>query len=129
MQAFLYFNLATPATYRQPLLEQVKAALPQVAILDMDTKSGELVQRYALQLLRDAAQAVVVIKADESITDLSALMPLLEELFLEKPERLVLLQGAQARLQRMLSARQNLKYKVVAEEEVVPEAQEFFQSN
>ena len=125
MQAFLYFNLTEPGTYRQPLLEHVKAALPQVAILDLDAQSGELVQHYALHLLREADQAVVCIKADESTTDLGSMMPLLEELFLEKPERLVLLQGQHARLQRMFGARENIRYKTVGEEDVVQEAQAF----
>lgn len=125
MQAFLYFNLAAPGTYRQPLLERVKTALPQVTILDLDAQSGELVQHYALHLLREADQAVVCIKANESITDLGSMMPLLEELFLEKQDRLVLLQGQHARLQRMFGAREGIEYKVVGEEDVVQEAQAF----
>ncbi|MBC5992725.1 hypothetical protein [Pontibacter cellulosilyticus] len=128
MQAFLYFNVTAPGTYRQPLLEQLKAALPQVAILDLDAQSGELVQHYALQLLKEAEQAVVCIKADESKTDLGSMMPLLEELFLEKRGRLVLLQGQHARLQRMFGARENINYKTVGEEEVAQEAQSFFET-
>ncbi|WP_299822323.1 hypothetical protein [uncultured Pontibacter sp.] len=129
MQAFLYFDLTAPGNYRykQPLLEQVKTAMPQAAILDMDAQSGELVQHYALKLLHEAAQAVVCIKADESITDISSLMPILEELFLERPGRLVLLQGQHARLQRMFDARISIKYKVAAAEEVVQQVQSFFQ--
>ena len=129
MQAFLYINLATSISYKQPVLEHVKTALPQLAILDMDAQSGELVQHYALQLLKEAEQAVLCIKADESITDFSAMMPLLEELFLEKPGRLVLLQGQQSRLQRMFSAREGIKYKFVVEEEVVDEVQAFFRGS
>ena len=129
MQAFLYFNLTAPGNYRQPLLEEVKTALPHIAILDMDAQSGELVQHYALQLLREAEQAVVCIKADESTADIAALMPLLEELFLEKPERLVLLQGQQARLQRMFAARENIRHKLVSKEDVVQEVQAFFRSS
>ena len=126
MEAFLYFNMANTATYRQPLLEQVKAALPHVATLDLDAQSGEMVQHYALQLLREAEQAIVCIKTDERVNDLAGMMPLLEELFLEKPGRLVLLQGSHARLQRMFSARESITYKVVAEGEVVEEAKSFF---
>lgn len=126
MQAFIYVALTPSATYSLPLLDQVKAALPNLAILDLDAKSEELVQHYALKLLTEAEQAIVCIKADESINDLTGIMPLLEELFLEKPNRLVLLQGPHARLQRMFGARESITYKVVAEEEVVQVAQAFF---
>ncbi|MEJ8801197.1 hypothetical protein [Pontibacter sp. H249] len=128
MQVFLYVNLITPATYSQPLLQEIKISFPQVAVLDMDAQSGELVQHYALQLLQEAELAIVCIKANESINDISALMPLLEELFQDKPGRLVLLLGQHARLQRMFAARQSIKYKAVGEEEAVAEVQSFFVS-
>jgi hypothetical protein len=127
MQAFLYFNLTSAITYRQPLLEQVKVALPHLDVLDLDAKSGEMLQQYALKVLHDAEQAVVCIKAEENVQDLGALMPLLEELFIEHPNRLVLLSGHHTRLQRMFEARERVKFKVVSEEDVVQKAQEFLQ--
>ena len=129
MQAFLYINLTATTPYHQPVPEQVKKALPQIAVLDVDAASGELVQHYALRLLRDAAKAVVCIKADESVADISALMPFLEELFQEHPQRHVLLQGQHDRLQRMFAARPAVSFKVVGEEEVLEEVEQFLQNS
>lgn len=129
MQAFLYFSMAATTTYGQPVLQKVKQALPQTAILDFDAASDELVLHYALKLLREAEKAVCCIKTDESTHDISAILPLLEELFIEKPDRLILLQGQHARLQRMFDARAGVKYKVVTEQEVTEATVQFFRSS
>lgn len=127
MQAFLYIELTTHTTYRKPLPEQVKQQLPEVAVLDIDAESDELLQHYALRLLRESDKAVVCIKADATVTDLGKVMALLEELFQEKDNRLVLLLGEHSRLQRMFQARPQVQFRQVEEENVLEEVKRFLE--
>ncbi|MFD2513049.1 hypothetical protein ACFSRY_04170 [Pontibacter locisalis] len=128
MQAFLFIDLTTPASYHQPVLERVKAVLPKVSVLDLDAESDEMMQHYALRLLRNSGKLVVCIKADEGVTEIAVLMPFLEELFQENPDRLVLLLGHHTRLSRMFEARPEVNFKVVGEGEVVEETEKFLHS-
>ncbi|MCX2741263.1 hypothetical protein [Pontibacter anaerobius] len=126
MQAFLYFNL-TPAgmVFREPLVEQVRQSMPAVSVLDLDAKSDELLQHYALRLLREAEQAVVSIKSEDGTADLGSIMPLLEELFEEGKLRRVLLLGTHPRLERIFAARPHVRLKVVQEGDVLEEVKQF----
>ncbi|WP_276498712.1 hypothetical protein [Pontibacter litorisediminis] len=127
MQAFLYIVLTADTAFLQPVVERVRQSLPAVTVLDLDARSDELLQHYALRLLRESERAVVCIKAAESTTGFGSLMPLLEELFEEGRQRLVLLQGQQSRLQRIFAARPHTALKVVGEEEVMEEVKGFFE--
>ncbi|GHA66763.1 hypothetical protein [Pontibacter akesuensis] len=127
MQAFLYLNLTTEKAYAQPLVDQVRQTFPELAILDLDAQSDELLQHYALRLLRESERAVVSIKADETTVDLTGAMPLLEELFQGGTQRLVLLLGQHARLQRIFAARPHVVFQVVEEGEVVEEVKGYFE--
>jgi len=127
MQAFLYFDLSSDTSFHKPVVEQVRQRIPAVSVLDLDAESDELLQHYALRLLRESEKAVVCIKANESSAELGSLMPLLEELFEEGKQRLVLLQGQHARLQRIFAARPHVVFKVVTEEQVVEEVRRFLE--
>ncbi|WP_073851685.1 hypothetical protein [Pontibacter flavimaris] len=127
MQAFLYFDLSSDTSFHKPVVEQVRQRMPAVSVLDLDTRSDELVQHYALRLLRESEKAVVCMKADDSVTEFGSLMPLLEELFEEGKQRLVLLQGQHPRLQRIFAARPQVVFKVVGEEQVVGEVNRFLE--
>ena len=127
MQAFLYFDLSSDTAFHKPVVEQVRQSIPTVSVLDLDARSDELLQHYALRLLREAEKAVVCIKADESTVELGVLMSLLEELFEEEKQRLVLLQGQHPRLQRIFSARPHVAFKVVEEEQVLEEVRRFLE--
>ncbi|WP_266203314.1 hypothetical protein [Pontibacter kalidii] len=127
MQAFLYFDLAENTSFHKPVVEQVRQSMPSVSVLDLDAKSDELLQHYALRLLRESEQAVICIKAGADTADFGSLMPLLEELFEEGRQRLVLLQGQHPRLQRIFAARPHLAFKMVKEEQVVEEVRMFLE--
>lgn len=128
MQAFLYYDLAVSTAFHQPVVEQVRQSMPAVSVLDLDAASDKLLLHYALRLLRESERAVVSIKSDENTADLSGLMPLLEELFEEGKQRLILLQGQHhPRLQRIFAARPHVAFKVVREEEVVPAVRQFLE--
>lgn len=126
MQAFLYFDLTDSGAYQKPVAAQVRQAFPDIAVLDLDTTSDDLLQHYARRMLREATQSIICIKADESTKDLGSLMPLLEEIFREGRQRLVLLEGEHTRLRRMFDARPSIIYSVVSEQEVVGKTKEFF---
>jgi hypothetical protein len=125
MKAFLYIDLTSSATYHKELLGKVKQAFPELALLDMDGRSEELLQHYALKLLREGEQVIVCIKAEEQLSDISILMPFMEELFQNYDNKLILLLGSHNRLNRILSARPNLTFKNIDEREVVLETQKF----
>jgi hypothetical protein len=123
MQAFLFLDLTASEAYAKPLLGQVKQQLPEVAVLDIDAQSDELLRHYALRLLRESDKAVIYIKA--GATELGNMMVLLEELFQERPDRLILLHGDHPRLLRMFQARPQVLCRQVEEPHVLEEAMRF----
>ncbi len=125
MQAFLYVDLIVAAAYQKALPERVQRQFPAAAVLDIDATSGELVLHYALRLLRESEQMVVYIHVPMPEAGIDALMPLLEELFREQPDRLILLGGDHPRLLRMLQARPRLLFKQVKEEVALEEISKF----
>ncbi|MHA6246415.1 hypothetical protein ACXYMU_00645 [Pontibacter sp. CAU 1760] len=129
MQAFLYLDLKAVAAYHKALPAHVKKELPAVAVLDVDTSSGELTLHYALRLLRESEKAVVYVSADASRADFGGTMPLLEELFEGRAETLVLLDGNHPRLLRMLQARPQVQFRQVNEEEALAVTKAFLENS
>jgi len=114
MQAFLLLDLSEKATYEQPVLAWVRQQFPGIPTFDLDARSDELLQQYALRLLQETAEMVVCVKAGEG--NLNQLLPLLEELLQPHPQRQLLLLGEQPRLQRMLQARPAVRYSLLTTE-------------
>jgi biopolymer transport protein ExbD len=129
MQAFLLLDLTSagkPASYQQADVNLVKVNFPDVALLDLDATSDELLVYYAKRMMQEAAQLVVCIKADEN-TSFRNLTPLLESLLQENEQQLVLLRGESHRLQRMIEARPYVKYKKVdSTSDVIAELEQFY---
>ncbi|MFT2009117.1 hypothetical protein ACMA1I_10620 [Pontibacter sp. 13R65] len=124
MKAFLYLNLLASAqtAYEQPVLEWVKKHLPEVATLDLDASSDEMLQHYALRLLQESRQVAVGIRAEAEGADPRKLMLLVEELLQPNPGRLLLLHGNNPCLLRMLQARPQLNFRMVENEEQLQQA-------
>ena len=113
MGAFLYLNLNDPdhfSGYQQPEVQLVKTHFPGVAVLDLDAASDDMLMHYAKRLLLETEQVVVCIKtAEKSAPQL--LMTMLETVLQSQQQQqlLVILQGDNARIQRILEARPQLK--------------------
>jgi hypothetical protein len=129
MQAFLLLDLTSagkPASYQQADVNLVKVNFPDVALLDLDATSDELLVYYAKRVMQEAAQLVVCIKADEN-TSFRNLTPLLESLLQGNEQQLVLLRGESHRLQRMIKARPYVKFKKVdSTSDVIAELEQFY---
>lgn len=123
MQAFLFLDMTASEAYSKPLLGQVKQQLPEVAVLDIDAQSDELLRHYALRLLRESDKAVIYIQA--GATEPGSIMVLLEELFQERPGRLVLLHGDHPRLLRMFQARPQVLFRQVEDQRALEEIKQF----
>ncbi|WP_242926513.1 hypothetical protein [Pontibacter vulgaris] len=122
MHSLLYLDLSAGTSYSNPVIQQVKHQFPEVAILDLDIQSDELMLHFAKRLLHESGRAVICFNATESETGFGKLIPLLEELLQVQPNRLLLLLGQHARLQRMAQARPDLYFKqVLSVEEVIQE--------
>ncbi len=117
MQGFLYLDLSASNTYTKPVVEQVKQQLPGVAILDLDAQSDEVMLHYAKRFLEESERAVICFKAPEPEAGFGKLMPLLEELLQEQPDRLLLLLGNHTRLERIAQVRPELIFKKVQDQE------------
>lgn len=129
MRAFLLLDLVTtetPASYQQADLNLVKENFPDVALLDLDATSDELLVHYAKRMIQEATQLVVCIKADEK-SSFRSLSPMLEDLLQGKEQQLILIRGNSYRLQRMVEARPHLKLiQVDTEAEVIAELKQFY---
>ncbi len=114
MKGLLYIRLMAqgqPVVYQNPLLEQVKKQLPDVAVLDVDSESGELVLHYARQLLQDATQTIIVIESATPDAAFGSVFTVIESLLDGQKDQLILFRQEHSRLLRMVQARPELKYK------------------
>jgi hypothetical protein len=57
---------AIPVSYANAIAEQISMRLPDVVAYDCDNHSEALVVRYAINLLKEAAKAAVVIRGTDS---------------------------------------------------------------
>jgi hypothetical protein len=122
MKAFLFVDLSGSHTnYKKKVPEVVKLALPDITVIDIDARSDELLQHYALRLLKESEAAVVCIKADGINSDIAVLMPLLEEIFSGNKAPSVLLINQHLRLQRIFGARPEITFKGLEEDKVLKE--------
>jgi hypothetical protein len=119
MTTFLLLTLSAepPFTYRQPLLEQVKAAAPAWAALDVDSFSDEHLIAYAARLVREAGRVVAVFICGQPDAPLGACQQVLEEIILqtEKPAA-IFVQGSHRRLQAIFRARPQFSWHQAATE-------------
>lgn len=115
MRAFLHLNLAAPdqfASYQQPEVQLVKNHFPEVAVLDLDAASDEMLLHYARRLLLETEQIVVCIRADEQAS-FQLFATLLETMLQAQYQLLVLFFGENQRVQRILEARPQLNVEQV----------------
>lgn len=115
MQALLWMDLSDEPNFGQPVLAWARQHFPNLAVFDLDTRSEEMLQHYAVRLLQETPGTIVCLKAGEG--NLNQLMPLLEELLQPQPQRHLLLLGHHPRLSRMLHARPTIRHSAVADEE------------
>jgi predicted lysophospholipase L1 biosynthesis ABC-type transport system permease subunit len=130
MKALLYLRLLTEdqtIAYGNPLLEQVKNQFPEVAVLDVDSQSGELVLHYAKQLLQNSERLIVCIDSSASDAGFGSVFPLLELVLEGRKEQLIVFRTEHTRLQRMVQARPELQVKAVQDDaELLQEVQRFY---
>lgn len=124
MQAFLYIDLSGATTYENSLLLWIRRSFPGVTTFDVDARSDATLQQHAVKLLQEMPESIVCVKGGEA--DLGNIMVLLEELFQPQPLRLIFLLGDQPRLLRMLQARPQVRYSVVADEGALIQYLELF---
>ncbi|MEJ8757784.1 hypothetical protein WG947_12290 [Pontibacter sp. H259] len=129
MIAFLYIHLLSDdqtVAYGTPLLDQVKKQFPDMAVLDVDSQSGELVLHYARQMLQEASKVIVCINSTTPDAGFGSIFPLLELLLANPNEQLILFRNEHIRLQRLVQARPELKAEIVqTEEEVLDQVRRF----
>lgn len=119
MKALLYLRLLADdqtIVYGNPVLEGLKKQLPDVAVLDVDSRSGELVLHYAKQLLQDSEHVIVCIDSAAIDTGFGSLFPLLELVLEGQKDQLIVFRNNHNRLQRMVHARPELQMKVVQDD-------------
>ena len=130
MKALLYIRLLAKnqtMAYGNPVLEQVKRLFPDVAALDVDSQSGELVLHYATQLLQNSEQTIVCIDSAAPDEGFGSLFPVLELALEGQKEQLILFRNSHTRLRRMVEARPALQMKQVEnDEELLQEVKGFY---
>lgn len=130
MKALLYIRLLDEnqtIAYSNPMLDQAKKLLPDVAILDLDSQSDQLVLHYARQLLKEATQTIVCIDSATPDAGLGSIFSLLEPILESEKSQLFLFRSKHNRLQRMLQARPELQVKMMQDDaELLQVVQEFY---
>ena len=132
MKALLYICLLSEAStivYGSPVLEQVKTKLPDVAVLDIDSQSGELVLHYAKQLLQDSEQVIVCIDSAAADSGFGSVFPLLKLVLEGQKDQLIVFRSEHTSLQRIVQARPELQMQAVQDDvELIQVMKEFYSS-
>lgn len=112
MKAFLLIRLAASfprLAYSHPFPDHIKSSYPDVAVFDIDGYSDEMMQQYALRLMRESESCIVCFEAEENDA-IDKVMALLEEMLQPDSRRLIMLSGEHTRLQRIFGARPMLNF-------------------
>jgi hypothetical protein len=112
MDVFLLLTLSEkpPFSYRQPLLDLVKATAPQWVALDVDSFSEESLIAYAVRLVREADRVAAVFQCGQPDVPLGACQRVLEEILqMNKPADIFLL-GSHRRLKAIFGARPHFSW-------------------
>ncbi len=112
MAAFIYAELDQDLhySYQKPVLGQVKKQFPSLDYLDLDTFSEEFLIMQACQMIALADKCGVYFKSLEPEAPLGATLRLAEILIRRQQPTLVILQGANTRLERLFSNRPALVF-------------------
>ncbi len=102
MNLLLYVELSdtVPFTYQNSIFQKVQTRLPGILVYDCDNHSEPLTVRHAVDLLSQADTSVVVVKAGAG--QLGSLRPLLEKLWQPAANRLVVCEGQNPVVEKML---------------------------
>lgn len=68
MQAVIYVEIANEMSfsYEKPILNFIKANYPHITLYDFDNHSDAMMIRYAIELLAQTDQVLIIIEAKES---------------------------------------------------------------
>jgi hypothetical protein len=119
MKALLYLRLLTEdqtIAYGNPLLEQIKSQFPDLAVLDVDSQSGELVLHYAKQLLQTSERLIVCIDSSAADAGFGSVFTLLELVLEGRKEQLIVFRNVHSRLLRIVQARPELQMKAIQDD-------------
>ncbi|GEO02574.1 hypothetical protein AAE02nite_02380 [Adhaeribacter aerolatus] len=121
MQTFIQVNIenTTSFSFQRPLLSWLKARNPEMAVLDLDSFSDEMLVKQAGRLIQEAVKYAVYFKVAEPDAKLGAAFKLLEEIIGEDKPGLILLEGTHARLTAILQSRPHLQFNTVPNPEEV----------
>ncbi len=102
MNLLLYVEISdtVPFTYQNSIFRKVQTRLPGTMVYDCDNHSEPLTVRHAVDLLSQADKSVVVVKAGAG--QLGSLRPLLEKLWQPALNRLVVCEGENPVVEKML---------------------------
>jgi hypothetical protein len=102
MQAVLYIEITDELTffYEKRLLAYIQQYFPQVVQYDIDNHSDALLVAYAVKLLEEASQVLLILEASEGKTHV--LLPFFEKLLVFQRKCLVICYGGNAAADKYL---------------------------
>ncbi|QHT66321.1 hypothetical protein GXP67_06440 [Rhodocytophaga rosea] len=129
MQAVLYIEITESLdfSYEKPLLAYIQQCFPQVIQFDIDNHSDAMLVSYAIKLLEEANQVLLIVEAREGKTQ--TLLPFFEKLLVYQYKTLVVYNGNNAAADRYIHlVADERKRKDIPMEEAKTIIQAFFQS-
>jgi len=129
MQAFIQVNIENSPSFsfQRPLLSWLKAQNAEIAVLDVDSLSDEMLTTQAGRLMQEAAKYAIYFKVAEPNANLGAAFKLVEEIIKEEKPGLIIIEGTHARLTAIVQSRPHLQYTPVnSPEEVKLHLKEYF---
>ncbi len=102
MNAVLYIEIVEEwvYTYHKPILHFVQQYFPETVVFDFDNHSEAVTAGYALEIAEKAPKVVIVLRLKEGHTGM--LLPFIEKMIRIKEKCLILVNGSNQVIDRML---------------------------
>lgn len=112
MKTVLFIDLSAivPLQYEKEFISTIKQKIPEIQTLDLDSDSDSMLFSYAGNMIKDSEKSVILIKADKD-SKTRSMYGLADILVKNKEKVLVLFEGENQILEKMLSVLQKNFYK------------------
>ena len=110
MQAFIQVSLSSNAFYsfQQPIIQWLNQKAPEIATLDIDAASDEMLVNHAGGLMQEAELYAVYFKVIEPNANLGKAFRVVEEIIRDNKPGFIIVAGTHTRLTNIIEARPQL---------------------
>jgi len=129
MKTALFIDLSAivPLQYEKEFISTIKQKIPGIQTLDLDSDSDSMLFSYAGNMIKDSEKSVILIKADKD-SKTRSMYGLADILVKNKEKVLVLFEGENQILEKMLSVLHKSFYKDLSLIDFITTSEDFLKN-